>query len=542
MVALTRRKWLAALFGILLAAGPVLWFMSWLQSQGEAEASIAAVWSVRNADLAIQDTATLLNSIERRGIGSCQHADIQTLQELLFASGLIRELAVLGPRGETLCTNTGPSSTEREVPVATATSHPEIMLDLVRTLEGDRLLRVRRLSGQGKGSISAILRPKDLLPRLKPDGNPFAGRVRLTLADGTLLGTSGIGVTEDASLHGAVTSRAQSEVYGLYVTVTLIRNGVIANYDDLRRIGIVGSGVLALVILGCAVLASFRQDPGSLIEEALAADQFIPYYQPIIDVTSGKLLGAEVLVRWRKPDGTVVGPSGFIAFMEANDLVIQLTRSLMKQVRNELGPTLGQRPNIYVAFNVAPRHFEDSRLLNDVGEIFGSSPILFSQLVLELTERYELDDLAATHRVVSSLNSLGCRVALDDVGTGRNGLSYILRLGVNIIKIDKLFIDAVQRDLQSQTIVGTLVDLARSLQLQVVAEGVETFEQVNYLRNHGITAVQGYVFAPPLPGSAFLQLLQALAPAEGRNGDTQVVQERAISPPQHPPLPRELAS
>ena len=129
-----------------------------------------------------------------------------------------------------------------------------------------------------------------------------------------------------------------------------------------------------------------------------------------------------------------------------------------------------------------------------------------------MTERHEIEDHAAARRVIAALQGLGYRIALDDVGTGHNGLSYIHKLGVNIIKIDKMYVDAVATEPQSQAIVATLVSLSRDLQMQVIAEGVETFEQVSYLREHGIHAAQGYVFAPPLPGSAFLELVKATDP------------------------------
>jgi EAL domain-containing protein (putative c-di-GMP-specific phosphodiesterase class I) len=131
-------------------------------------------------------------------------------------------------------------------------------------------------------------------------------------------------------------------------------------------------------------------------------------------------------------------------------------------------------------------------------------------VVLEVTERYELENLNAARRVIAALQALGCRIALDDVGTGHSGLSYILKLGVDIIKIDRLFVEAIKTDPHTQAIVATLVDLARNLRMKMIAEGVEHFEQVVYLREHGIVAAQGYCFAPPLPGNAFVQLVEAI--------------------------------
>jgi sensor c-di-GMP phosphodiesterase-like protein len=114
--------------------------------------------------------------------------------------------------------------------------------------------------------------------------------------------------------------------------------------------------------------------------------------------------------------------------------------------------------------------------------------------------------------VVAALQGLGVKVAIDDVGTGHSGLSYMLKLGADIIKIDKMFIDSLGIDRNSNTIIETLVDLANNMRMEVVAEGVESFEQVLHLRELGIRAAQGFVFSPPLPTSAFLQLVKTIDP------------------------------
>jgi EAL domain-containing protein (putative c-di-GMP-specific phosphodiesterase class I) len=119
---------------------------------------------------------------------------------------------------------------------------------------------------------------------------------------------------------------------------------------------------------------------------------------------------------------------------------------------------------------------------------------------------------SSTRRVIAALQGLGCNVALDDVGTGNNGLSHILKLGVDIIKIDKMFVDAIGTERNSATIIETLVDLARNMRMEIIAEGVENFDQVVYLRDHGIRSAQAFVFSPPLPGSSFLTLLEPVDP------------------------------
>jgi len=508
------RKLLAAALGIVIAALPGYWFTSWLEGQGEAEVSVAANWSIGFIDLTLDKVVASLDDLAKRSVDSCTPANVETLRQSVFELGPIKELALIGAGGQTLCTDLGSAFTPRDVLATAATSNSDIMLDVVR-LAGreDHLLRVRRVAAQHKAALSALLPVDLLLPRIAPGGGPLPGYARITLADGTLIGTAG-DETSTVQQKEYISSRARSERYGTVAALTMQRRGNIARYDDLRRIGIVVSGMFALAILLCAMFIPWRRrrNPIAAIEAALVVDEFIPYYQPIIDIRNGKLLGAEVLVRWRKSDGTIVTPGAFIPLVESSGVILDLTRSLMRQVCREVGTAVGARPHMYVTFNIAPRHFTDSVVLNDVGSIFEGSPLRLSQIVLEITERFEIENLNATRRVIAALQGLGCRVALDDVGTGHSGLSYILKLGVDIIKIDRLFVEAIKTEHQAQAIVETLVTLSRNLRMQIVAEGVERIDQVECLREHGITAAQGFLFAPPLPGTAFIKLLEAIAP------------------------------
>jgi sensor c-di-GMP phosphodiesterase-like protein len=486
--------------------------MSWLEKQGQAEAHIMANRAIRIVEYRIGEAVQALNELASKGVDSCRPAHLETLRQAVFLAGPIKEFALVAGNGQVLCTDSGLATDGRSVLASAATPSREVRLDVIESADWhDRMLRVRRPPSNGNPTLAALLPASLLLPREWQDENPN-GYARLTLADGTLIGAAGAQPAGDPDPYAR--NRQQSKRYGPVVDVLMAREGVIATYDDLRRIGMVVTGLLALVILGVALVIPWRQrhSPLSEIERALMAGDFVPFYQPIVDINSGKLLGAEVLVRWRKPDGTFMSPASFIRLMESSGLIVEMTRALMRQVCREAGAALGRRPNMYVAFNTAPRHFADSVLLNDVGAIFDGSPIRLSQVVLEVTERNEIANLNGTRRVIAALQSLGCRVAIDDVGTGHSGLSYILKLGVDIIKIDKLFVEAIKTERQSQAIVATLVDLARNLRMQIVAEGVENFEQVLYLREQGISAVQGFVFAPPLPGSAFLRLVETIDP------------------------------
>ena len=177
---------------------------------------------------------------------------------------------------------------------------------------------------------------------------------------------------------------------------------------------------------------------------------------------------------------------------------------------------LGARPHLKVGFNLTARHFANEEIVERRAQDFQESRALkLSQIVLEVTERQPIENLTETRRVVAALQGLGVKVAIDDVGTGHSGLSYMLKLGVDIIKIDKMFIDSLGTDRYSNTIIETLIDLAQNMRMDVIAEGVESFEQVLRLRDLGIRAAQGFVFAPPLPCRGVPATRRDHRPAQG---------------------------
>ena len=336
----------------------------------------------------------------------------------------------------------------------------------------------------------------------------------IVTGNGSLIGEYVVMANSPANSDNTLSVGLKSERYAVEATLSLPRASLEARQDELRALGSVITGGLALVIFVFVLMMPKRQreNPVTAIEEAIRAGEFIPYYQPIVDIQTGQLRGAEVLARWRKPDGTIILPSNFIPLAESSGIVLNITRSLMHQVSKEMGAVLAVRPHLKVGFNLIAQHFADEDIVHDVSEIFKHSPLQMSQIVLEMTERQPIENLTETRRVIAALQGLGASVAIDDVGTGHGGLSYMLKLGVDIIKIDKMFVDSIDIDAGSTAIVKTLIDLAESLRMEVVAEGVENFEQVVHLRKLGIRSAQGYVFAPPLPGDSFLQLITTIDP------------------------------
>jgi sensor c-di-GMP phosphodiesterase-like protein len=265
------------------------------------------------------------------------------------------------------------------------------------------------------------------------------------------------------------------------------------------------------------------------MERALEAGEFIPYYQPLVDLRGGTIVGAEVLMRWRKSDGTIVPPATFIPLAESSGLIMDMTGALMRAVRDEFAAVLAPRPGVKMGFNLTAEHFTSEAVVEEVREIFADSPIRFSQVVLEITEREPLEDLDMARHVIGALQELGCSIAIDDVGTGHGGLSYLLKLGANCIKIDKMFVDAIGSERYSTPIIETLVELANRMRMDIYAEGVENFDQVKYLRERGIFLAQGYAFAPPLPGRQFRALLEAAHPLNDGGAQLQALADEFMT-------------
>ncbi len=515
--AFTRRNIVAIAVGALLAGAPLIAFDYWLSGlidrQGQAEVGTSARRAISLAESRITQVIGSLDALAAHGVDSCRPSHIEAMRRAAFDTTPVKEIAVVAPDGLTLCTHLGlPLGLRKVVSSEPLFGAPGYALDIIGLEGGQHMVRLRRKTSEGVNGIAALVPAILFLPQVATQGGPFSAFAQIASHGGAVIGT--IGKRPEGSGTAVFVANDKSSKFGFDVAISAPRASVIAGGMDFKWLGIFAIGAVVMV-LGVFVLLMPRRtagNPVAEIERAIVAGEFIPYYQPIVDIRSGQLRGAEVLVRWRKPNGTLVLPGSFIPLAESSGLIREMTRDLMRRVCVEAGAAIGCRPGLKISFNFAGQLFSDDSIVKDVRKIFSGSPIKLSQVVLEVTERDPIENFTATRQTIAALQGLGVRIAIDDVGTGHSGLSYMLKLGVDIIKIDKMFVDAIGTDRNSTTIVETLVDLAHNMRMDVVAEGVENFEQVMHLRELGIRSAQGYVFAPPLPGSAFLQLIEAIDP------------------------------
>lgn len=512
-------KIVATVVGVLAAAVPVVaihhGINTYIERQAADEVRVVALRTIARAEWRIGEVITALETIGKTPLRSCSDFNPDVVRRMVITTTPIKEISVVDDKGAPHCLNRGVDEQFWPLSRDLGTADDRVSVTVVRPVGvSGRALRVRwKRSGDPLQLVAYI--PSDMF---LPDNSasPAVGEpeVRVMLDEGTLVAAPSRTRENGADNDTTIITQNQSTRYPLVATAMVSRAAVLAEHSDLHAIGAVGSGALALLMIALAILLPWRlrADPVTVMEQALEAGEFIPYYQPIVDIRTGKIIGAEVLMRWRKPDGTLISPVTFIPLAESSGLILNMTRALMIAVRDEFGQVIGQRPRLKLGFNLVAKHFENKAIVEQVSEIFAGSPIHMAQIVLEVTERQPLEDLETARTVIAALQALGCKVAIDDVGTGHGGLSYMLKLGVDFIKIDKMFVDAIGAERHSTTIIETMAELARNMRMGIMAEGVETTAQVNYLRERGIYFAQGYAFAPPLPGSSFRQLLEATYP------------------------------
>jgi diguanylate cyclase (GGDEF)-like protein/PAS domain S-box-containing protein len=239
------------------------------------------------------------------------------------------------------------------------------------------------------------------------------------------------------------------------------------------------------------------------LRHALGHGELMLYYQPKFDIASGQIVGAEALVRWVHPERGIVPPAEFIPLAESTGLIVQVGEWVLEQACAQAA--IWQRaglPPLRVAVNVSAREFSPS-LPGRVADTLKRYRLEPAWLELEITESTLMHDIERVIGIMERINQLGVALSLDDFGTGYSSLSYLKRFPINTLKIDRSFTTGIPNDASDCAIAGTIISIGRQLRHRVIAEGVETLEQLEFLRKSGCDEVQGYLYAKPLPAYDF---------------------------------------
>jgi diguanylate cyclase (GGDEF)-like protein len=255
-----------------------------------------------------------------------------------------------------------------------------------------------------------------------------------------------------------------------------------------------------------------RFDIEQKLRLALENDEFVLHYQPVYNIGTGEIESIEALVRWQPPAASMISPGNFIPIAEETGLIVELGEWVLRAACTEaMRLHLQGFPDIHVAVNFSARQLREPRIAERVQRILQETGFDPACLVLELTESMLLDDSDIVRAALWSLKALGLRLALDDFGTGYSSLAYLKRMPVDCLKIDQSFVRDIGKDQESEAIVRTVLGIGRSMNLHVIAEGVETEAQLQFLVANGCHAVQGYLLGRPSAHDRLVPVLQMAA-------------------------------
>ena len=264
---------------------------------------------------------------------------------------------------------------------------------------------------------------------------------------------------------------------------------------------------LLMSALGVWVLLTLHRrfsSPKYQMQEAIRLRQFQVHFQPIVDLSSGRCAGAEALMRWQMPDGHYVAPDLFIQLAESLDLIQPLTDLLIELVFSEMGDFLAAHPDLYISINLSAQDMQSLRVPPLLNDYVTRYKVLPKQLCIEATERGFMD-AEQTRPVIEALRSAGHPVYIDDFGTGYSSLSLLENLQVDALKIDKIFVDTLATDSATSKVALHIINMAHSLGLYMIAEGIELPAQADYLREHGVQYGQGWMFHKAMPAAEYIE-------------------------------------
>ncbi len=475
--------------------------------------------ALRRAEAVVARPAGTRDALIGRGPAACDPAALQAIRLQVYQRGAVKDIRIVSRDGAVQC-----SAYSETLEFDKEWAGRD---DMAVAPDGaTRLFRVEQFSGTALGVLKDMDAASSIVAVIGVDGSQFdilprelraEGAIALELGEGRLIASSGPVPAEAQATpdHVAVTSR--SDRYPM-LTRVIVSPAALAVWGQ-EPYGVI---VAAAAVLGVLFGALFGRvvarspDPVAALDAAIAAREFQPWLQPIFDLSTPAIVGCEALARWVHADGTVVPPARFIPLAESSGRIRAITWQILEASLVALRPVLLGDSRFKLSVNVVPDHLVSADFPSELHAVVARTGASPRQIVLEITERDRFEDLTRAAAVIAELRRRGFRVALDDVGVGHGGLSYIQSLGADIIKIDKVFVDSVGREAAATAIVQLLARLARELDMRVVAEGIESAAQAASLAACRVHEGQGYLVSPPLPAPKFLDLLASGARADAR--------------------------
>ncbi|TCS37524.1 sensor c-di-GMP phosphodiesterase-like protein [Paucimonas lemoignei] len=306
-------------------------------------------------------------------------------------------------------------------------------------------------------------------------------------------------------VFAAVSSRNYDYIAYAAVPAVYLDAGTRQSALVLVPVGIIAGLVLALAVY---YLTRRQLSMPTLLRNALRAEELFLLYQPIVDLQSGTWHGAEALLRWRRPDGNLIRPDVFISVAEASGLIRQVTQKVMALVVRDTAGLLKRYEDFHIGINVAAADLKSGSFINELHAMLRRAGVGAGSIMVEATERGFLETEHAA-QIIRDIRKTGICVAVDDFGTGYSSLSYLTSFELDYLKIDKSFVDTIGVEAATSQVIPHIIEMAKSLNLRMIAEGVESEAQMRYLRERGVQYGQGWLFGKPMSiGELASQLAQ----------------------------------
>jgi diguanylate cyclase (GGDEF)-like protein len=280
-------------------------------------------------------------------------------------------------------------------------------------------------------------------------------------------------------------------------TDTLLKNADIAMYHAKEQ----GRNNFQFYKKSMNETAFDRLSMENSLRKAIERDEFLLYYQPRLDIRSGEVVALEALLRWQHPEKGIIEPADFIPIAEESGLIIPIGEWVLQSAcaQNKIWQESDLHMRIAVSLNISGRQFTQASLIHIIEKVLADFSLDPRYLELEITESVIMQNAEVTMRMLQKLKRMGVKLSMDDFGTGYSSFNYLKQFPLDIIKIDRSFIQDVTKNREDATIVKAIIAMAQSLQLKVIAEGVETEEQLEFLRAQGCNEMQGYLLSRPVP-------------------------------------------
>ncbi|MFA6070563.1 MAG: EAL domain-containing protein [Janthinobacterium sp.] len=494
---------LVAVIGVAAPLSLAFYLSSVRAEQGEQERlRLLAGYALERAHRSIASASVALRSADALDLAPCSEAHIQQLRRIAITTRSIDDIGYV-ENGLLKCTSTGIEAGRIAITPADLTLANGMGLDF----------NLRPVVSGGKRMVGLTYRAyKVLIDPVRFSDVIVDSDIQMAVAIGKRGVLDTLHHPDPALVQALLAGKptADGSIHALLyrdgLTAVMIEPRSKLN-DRLRReqLLLLPLGLLmAAFIVGIVVWLSRRRL--SLMGElkiAIERREFFVHYQPIIALDTGVCVGAEALIRWRRPDGSMIRPDLFIPVAEDSDLILPITDQVIACVIADMRAALLADRELHIAINLCASDIETGRVLEVLERALAGTGIEAQQIWLEATERGFIN-VEAARATIDKARARGHAVAIDDFGTGYSSLSSLQNLPLDALKIDKSFVDTIGTDAATSSVTPHIIDMARTLNMLIVAEGIETQQQADYLRERKVEFGQGWLFAKALPAGEFL--------------------------------------